>query len=951
MAKYWDPSNDEFNPYNEDSPANPKSQEATDSQDNSSSTDLLRNSENSALSKTGPSFRYSGKGKSANQGKGKNQFSGRKKGITALILSLCIIGGGAAFLGSSNSLLAPTMNYLFTEGSDYQTIDTSHRIPHIFGFATSGKGAGNDATKVYSQLPNKTKTAISNTDIEVNGNSLSIDGQTIDGDNFVTKYNNDANFRQTIENDVTFGRAGNFYDDAAYDTYNSQGISRNLYDNYEQTSNAEVDAKNFSDTMDTQFDNKSNAEIISTREETVEKEDEDGNKYFDSETQENHSGVATTNKNNTTDSVAMAQSYVQNLSQKVGKVVNWGCTALRLGSSVAVTLSAVEMYQSIKYYMGLMENPSKMIYGEGSNSAINAFLNEITTPYTTTTTNLADAHVSGNAAGQLAQYNSDEYQGDGGELIELGDDITQTGAAIEDPNMIAFLNKGSPSKNSGRYYSIEQSSVALLSSLASLGVTNSSCAKLQAGVAGVELAATAVTTLVQLIPGAGTVSVTSAMVFNGIKTLFGQFWSRFGISLAINVGVTSFLGFLIPTLAKHLFTNIFDDLHGIPAGATLAKGALATGSKNGQSNSGMGLTDSEGAIAYSRLNQETIAMEAETDRLNRSPFDLSSKNTFLGSIAHSILPSTIGGTTNGVTRAASMLSTTSNALASLTNSAIADGEGTTFMNTYGDCPNLESIGAVGDVFCNPIVITDPALLDLSPDDDTYVKIIQDQLECNSDGSCSVKSNTNLARYITSCVDRTSPFGVIDSNIQNALEMGNVVVNALPVVGNVVDIINGISSEENENWSKGVYCGKTSSNTKWDEIKYYQRYVADMRILDQMGAFEGSKNPVTGYREKIRNENPVEDTLAGYISKITGNSIEDSQLILDTIAYYEFLNNYNPEERIAMNQDNSNKQPSEAALNQIKSEKIYIKHHTQPETIIAYTQYIIYADIRNRSYTV
>ena len=86
MAKYWDPSNDEFNPYNEDSPANPKSQEATDSQDNTSSTDLLRNSENSALSKTGPSFRYSGKGK--NTAKTPNKLKGKKKGLGALIICL-----------------------------------------------------------------------------------------------------------------------------------------------------------------------------------------------------------------------------------------------------------------------------------------------------------------------------------------------------------------------------------------------------------------------------------------------------------------------------------------------------------------------------------------------------------------------------------------------------------------------------------------------------------------------------------------------------------------------------------------------------------------------------------------------------------------------------------------------------------------------------------------------
>ena len=167
----------------------------------------------------------------------------------------------------------------------------------------------------------------------------------------------------------------------------------------------------------------------------------------------------------------------------------------------------------------------------------------------------------------------------------------------------------------------------------------------------------------------------------------------------------------------------------------------------GRQNSGLMPTNKETALAYSRINSQVLAMEAEVDRLNRSPFDISSANTFLGSIVHKfILPLS---TSSGFTPINTIMSLASSSIASLTGSVSADGEGTQYMTTFGYCPQLEEIGLTGDIYCNPIVTgaVESAQTSLfynneiaatgrySVNNSTYVDTISKNLEnCKEDGS-------------------------------------------------------------------------------------------------------------------------------------------------------------------------------------------------------------------------
>ena len=103
-----------------------------------------------------------------------------------------------------------------------------------------------------------------------------------------------------------------------------------------------------------------------------------------------------------------------------------------------------------------------------------------------------------------------------------------------------------------------------------------------------------------------------------------------------------------------------------------------------------------------RAQQEVIAEKAEYDRTTKSPFDTSSRHTFLGSIAYSLLPFATSNTATSLTSTVSNFGTVlKNAATSIlpTSSAISE---TNLESNYGDCVFGNSVGAFASANCvNP----------------------------------------------------------------------------------------------------------------------------------------------------------------------------------------------------------------------------------------------------------
>jgi hypothetical protein len=230
---------------------------------------------------------------------------------------------------------------------------------------------------------------------------------------------------------------------------------------------------------------------------------------------------------------------------------------------------------------------------------------------------------------------------------------------------------------------------------------------------------------------------------------------------------------------------------------------------------------------------------------------------------------------------------------------------------FGDCPTLESLGAAGDPYCNAYIISDLDTVETDPTDIINAMASKNPFldgddNQTKDGLAKIDMNSNLGKYIKYCNLRESPFGVVDQNILQNFQGGtgiSVVDNAIYAVPFVGDILSGFSEEEGlaaYGWVSGESCvignntnvviGHNSIN--WEEAKNYQRYIQDMRLLENEGALEDS-SPVTIAIEEYYAENPLDQSYEGILARKSGMTKNQVIAALDIVEEYQFLADYNP----------------------------------------------------------
>lgn len=942
---------------------------------NSASKDLLRNSENSALTKNEPTFgdnspwknSVSGRESKNNKktGKGKGGFLKQKKGIAAMAIILSLMVGGGAFLGSSQSLIMPAVSShgtLEVLNASAWPINSDRRLIFLdnVGSASRSSKAFSAITGFPSWLKKRFSTKES---FSVSGDTVTWEGTNLNG-NVSQLYKNDVEFRNDFDS-TAYGRVISLQDTTNVDMMDSKfGVTGNAYAGYKQTGDAATDTASYRQTSGELFDGKTSTTASTAHNEAEEEVDSNGDKTGEASVKndlQDTSSTRSSNKAVDAETIKAANDYIQGITKTVGKVVNYSCTVLRAATMVATTIAGVATYNYARDAISnYLEPMSKTMAGDGNEAPINPVLNRMTTPYTTKVDDLTDLKITGSVGDGPECNDALKCNSEGNLSIEgIGnaDDVPTkeyTGAFTEGKNFVAMMTQTPYNKQEAAIHSFNRSLQAVITSLKAFNITNAVCAAAQGVIATVDLVSTVVGIGISLLPG-GQVVAAGGLIWQGAKKLFFQL----GIGVVLNFAVSSFMAFLVPQLAKTLFSTPDQDGEGIPGSERFVQALGIVGGQSSRRNNGGSLATKEQAVAYSKLNQEVIAREAEVDRMNRSPFDITSRNTFLGSIVDSLLPTTF---TSGISPVQTIVTSTSSAIAHLTNSASADGENSTYLNTFGDCEYLKDTygdDVAADIYCNPIILNDTSTLNTSIDDPKYSQIIDAALECDSNGkNCSVNARSNLARYISYCADRTSPFGVIDANILSEVEKGSVVLNAMPIVGNIVDIMNSADYEKNAAWSDGRMC-YPETNPDWEnEYKYYQLYMLDMHIAEQIGAFEDSEetgniNPITAYREAYAEAHPIDDSYAGYIARVSGITKEDAEGLLAVVQYYQYLQEYDASNRIAMDGKNNIVKNSSELIETLSEDQISFESTTNTTTseLTTVSHYVVYADIRNRNYAI
>ena len=350
--------------------------------------------------------------------------------------------------------------------------------------------------------------------------------------------------------------------------------------------------------------------------------------------------------------------------------------------------------------------------------------------------------------------------------------------------------------------------------------------------------------------GNGVMNGTVASTTSGVKGSIGRM-----ITDGIELASSALVDLVTPTVSSSLVDNSFDTIKGVKAGEFLVEGAVNTGKMLAKA-SGATAGDEEAVVEYARLNNKILAMDAKVDRMNRSPFDITSRNTFLGSIVYNFsiaLNKARGGV---MAKSTAVFGNVGKAVGSLTTGVYADSTDG-YLTSFGVCETIGSIGAVGSPQCSETATFDPSTLNDPFNNDGFREFVEENTTL-SDGTRTINDDSILAQFILYNNNRVTPIGVMDGGILDSLSGGS---DSISFVSDIIQMIKMLlgTSKSDQRIASGAAFVNSTSNDDWQTYKYAQRYVSlarataslrkyagDSTAYNNIQFFEGSENPVVAF---------------------------------------------------------------------------------------------------------
>ncbi len=350
-----------------------------------------------------------------------------------------------------------------------------------------------------------------------------------------------------------------------------------------------------------------------------------------------------------------------------------------------------------------------------------------------------------------------------------------------------------------------------------------------------------------------------------LRGMIGRFLEFFGESADSGI-----LSSVEATINSSMVENNFDSIKGIEAGEVLVEGAVNVGKELAKA-SGATAGDAEATKSYARLNNTILAMDAESDRINRSPFDITSKSTFLGSIIYrlgvSVSSSGFGGLLSNMSTAIGNLAHAASSIFSPTSRA--EDAGTQYLANFGEnCETLNSVGAVGSVGCSEIANFDTSTLNDTFNDEGFINFVEENTTLSESGVRTINKDSKLADFIKYNNERITPVGVMDGGILSSIVNGSSNLSFVSDIIAMVKIWLGVGDEE-KNMATGKSFINSSSNPEWETYKYAQRYVSLARATEALRQYDGGETAYNDMKFFEGSENPVVAFLNDYYNEIAG----------------------------------------------------------------------------------
>lgn len=653
------------------------------------------------------------------------------------------------------------------------------------------------------------------------------------------------------------GQNGGWYDTIIGKMLQRLGLSRNRFSGYQNTDNIETNNKQFRDLASTDAEQKGN-KIIDTGEEKVTTVDENGKTVEVTETTTNIDSAQNENPVKTDTPEQIKSKLATKFTRTANLGVNAGCAIMTVASSINNIANAAEKIQILNFATGFNEAVQKTQV-EGKGAPMYAYMDRLNKP---------DANGSSgmNAAGMVLTF--------GGSVANLSSD--------ESVKKYNFENS---------YHELFNSGITLKD--ASMEAVRN-CSYLRIAASVTDLAVS--TAAIALAPVTGGISL-SAIVF---KT---------ALSAGVAFAVTQIIDTLVPRVAAMITRDLITDIAGPDVGNALVAGDELYKYSNHKFHGGTG-GDAATYAAFNKVTQEVIAEEAEYERANKSPFDPTSPYTFFGALYGNLLT-----TFSSLSTPTKLLSSLSSSLSASMNKILPTASALDNTNlTYkkGNCPiSEEDTGAWSNFYCITPTVSDPSTMQMDPAD-VFLTVknlggfktdITGKVVTSSDGNPVIDTKSELGKYIGFCTQRQTSYGQADASILGAIvqpstgstaadSIINGAINAIDEVDDAVTIIQAAIQNHNEGWISGLYCLASSKNPRWNEMKYYQRYLEQQHTLEGMGVVKRSSLDLA--LDEWYEEHPIDNSYAGQLAYFSGYTKAEVELTLDFIERQNLLAEYHPQ---------------------------------------------------------
>jgi hypothetical protein len=322
------------------------------------------------------------------------------------------------------------------------------------------------------------------------------------------------------------------------------------------------------------------------------------------------------------------------------------------------------------------------------------------------------------------------------------------------------------------------------------------------------------------------VSMGAAIIANVALTVVECVTEACGTAVARGLAQSAFIAsatfvlstWVLPWLGNMLAGNLIGvDIAGQDYLNSVISSVGALQGKSAGAGGNLGLGKKQVIAMYSDY-QNYIAQEAEYERGSLSPFDASSKYTFLGSIVSSFRPVLSSSSVTGVLT--SLGAATGNALTSLSPKAEAFSLAK-FTASLEVCRDEEytAVGVATDPFCNPIYgVPAEYLNNADPDYVVEQLLASGDLEVVSadEGTTRPKAGSDLEKYEQYCTGRgiDQPLGTIADG------------------SGASSLLDGITGKE---WESGRKCvvGDNDSAAEIRAKSFYALYFIDDRLENDL----------------------------------------------------------------------------------------------------------------------